>query len=525
MKNIQVKVLCAVIIAMVFGACESKLEDKYLNPEKTDKTSVGAFFTKMLDNKRVRSEYWVYRTVFLSHQTIYTQSASYVNGLKLYQQKQSYTDTHWNDFYTPSGAGLIAHFREIEKMFADMSEDEQQLWEVYRQAAKVALYDQTAQMVDLWGDIPFYEAGRLNATDTDITPPKFDDAATIYSDIIKGLESVSDYFENASLDPEVQSSFSKQDILLGGDIDLWRRYTNSLLLRLLMRVSFVDENMAKAKALEILNNQAEYPLLGEEQNVLLHPLDTYTESLQKALYEGSNHIATEYMLDGLMKPASDPRIPVFYDKGVDESGTPNDDYYSMSLAIPSSEQEKIIKTRKHAILDSATFVQNNRLPGVVMTAAEVSFLKAEAFERWGSSADAETAFKEGLERSVSFYYYLNSTSNVEKDPIELPTDGEMDAFLTSPAVAYAGTSEEKLAKIWTQKWLHFAFLQPNQSWAELRRTKHPELTFIEDVSTPEASLPPARFLYPSTERLYNAENYQKVAEKDLTTTKIFWDVK
>jgi hypothetical protein len=91
-------------------------------------------------------------------------------------------------------------------------------------------------------------------------------------------------------------------------------------------------------------------------------------------------------------------------------------------------------------------------------------------------------------------------------------------------VAYAGTTDEKLAKIWTQKWVSFGFIQSVQGWSEVRRTKYPQLTFVPDNSTSGSVNPPARLVYPDAEKVYNATNYEAVQSKDTRDTKIFWDV-
>ncbi|MDQ3290863.1 MAG: SusD/RagB family nutrient-binding outer membrane lipoprotein, partial [Bacteroidota bacterium] len=199
-------------------------------------------------------------------------------------------------------------------------------------------------------------------------------------------------------------------------------------------------------------------------------------------------------------------------------------YVGLPVNLPSVEQEANISQGKYAVLDSATFIRNSKLPGVVVTSSEVSFLKAEAFERWGGG-DAATAYKTGIRQSVNFYYSLNNTSNAGRTPLTPPADTTMAKFLENPAIEYTGGQQEKLAKIWTQKWVHFGLLQSVQNWAEVRRTKYPMLSFQEDPSTPAEKLPPSRLLYPATEKSLNTENYNKVASKDLPSVKIFWDVK
>jgi hypothetical protein len=524
MKKIIAGIFASVLIIASLMSCQDKLDELYLDPEKTSEPSIGKFFTKMLDNDRVRPSYWNVRTFLVMQPGVYTQAVSFTNSAKRYQQQTSYTSDFWRDYYTPTGSGLVAHLREMEKTYAALSDAEKADADVFMFAARIIYYDQTSQLVDMWGDIPFSEAGGINLTE-DITSPKFDDAQAVYTALLSGLKDASAYFKAVTLSSSVAAAFSKQDIMLNGNVEKWERYANSIRFRLLMRISFQDESKAQADVTEMLNDPANFPLVDESTyNVLLQPITTYTDNMNSALTEVNSQVAPEFLLDGILKPANDPRIRVLFDKGVDSDGVYNADYFSMPSDATSSEQETNIGKNKYATLDSATFRFNKNFPGIVITSAEVNFLKAEAFERWGGG-DAQAAYEKGVTDAVKFLFDLNkSTSANEKLIEDYVTQTEIDDLLASASVNYSGTSDEKLAKIWTQKWLSFGFMQSIQSWAEYRRTKYPVLDFAAD-NTPGYELPPSRLLYPSNEKTYNAENYAKVAPSDLTTNKIFWDVK
>lgn len=517
MKKIITGICAGILIVAALVSCQDTIEEQYLNPEKTTQASIGKFFTFMIDNSRVRAEYWNIRTFLVMHPGVYTQSVSYINTTKRFQQQANYLDDYWRDYYTPTAGGVVAHLREIEKEYATLSDAEKANAEVYLQAAKVLYYDQTAQMVDLWGDIPFSEAGSINLSG-ESTAPKFDDAEEIYTTLLSGLEDAAGYFSTASLEPLVASAFAKQDILLQGNLDKWRRYANSLRLRALMRISFKDESKAQTDIMEMLNNPASYPLVDDEAyTILLHPLTTYTDYMRNAVTELNSHLAPEFMLDGVLKPANDPRIRVLFDESV-TSG----DYTAMPTNITSAVQEDNIGDGNYATLDAATFLLNTQFPGIVMTSSEVNFLKAEAFQRWGSTSDAQTAYEKAVTEDVNFSFYLNELgggTEAAVSPIEI------SVLLAAPSVLYAGTSDEKLVKIWTQKWLSFGFMQSVQSWSDLRRTKYPVLTFTADNSTAGFELPSSRLVYPPNEKTYNADNYAKVAANDVGSAKIFWDVK
>jgi hypothetical protein len=293
-----------------------------------------------------------------------------------------------------------------------------------------------------------------------------------------------------------------------------------------MRISFQNENKAKAEVLEMLNSPATYPLVDESShNILLAPVLTYTDFMRNAVTELTSHIAPKFLVDEVLKPANDPRIRALFDKN-SSNGIPNADYFSMPADIPSSQQETNIAAGKYALLDSSTFLFNTAFPGIVFTSSEVNFLKAEAYERWASTGDAQVAYEKAVTQAVDFTFYLNDTGADFRgaDPEEPVSPAELTALLGSPSVAYAGSTTEKLAKIWTQKWVSFGFIQSIQGWAEVRRTNYPALTFVPDNSTPGSEMPPVRLLYPSSEKVYNAANYEAIAGKDTPGSKLFWDV-
>ncbi|WP_218149831.1 SusD/RagB family nutrient-binding outer membrane lipoprotein [Niastella yeongjuensis] len=524
------------LFAVAISSCGKKLAELYNDPDQTVQPSIEKFFTEILNNNRVRPSYWNVRTFIAMHTGIYTQSLGYLNYTTAYQQNAGYTQDRWNDFYRPSNSidggdgGIMAHYRLIESLYESMQDAGQKAnAAVFYMAAKIVMYDQASQIVDMWGDIPFSEAGYVNTTGS-VSPPGFDNAASIYDAMLDGLKNAALYFSSAQVSPATQNLFNKQDILLNGQFDKWQRYANAIRLRLLMRISFVNEAKAKTEVLNMINNPSLYPLVDGAMNyapsqtdILLQPLTNYIDDLHNALTEVFNYMAPDYMLNTVMNPSNDPRIPVLFDK----YGRTDGDRFIRNIgyqAMPANDnaENQQVNLGRYAILDSATFLFNTKLPGIVITAAEVNFLKAEAWERWGGG-DARAAYETAIRQSIAFYYYLNSLNTVTRMPLPPPAEADIASFLQSMPIEYTGTTNEKLSKIWIQKWLHFGFLQSVQGWAEYRRTKQPVLQFYPST-LPGYETPPSRLVYPASETSYNT-NYASVRNKDVRTGKIFWDVK
>jgi len=528
MKKLIIKVSFLLLSLTVVVGCKKDIDDKFNNPENVLDPNLPGLFTGMLNNDRVAAKYWNVRTFLSQMPGVYAQTTYISNGNSIYQQSDSYSQQYWDDFYTPggNGSGTIALYRAMEKKFNTLSSTDQAAQRVILQAAKVVMIEQAAKMVDLWGDIPYSAAGGL-PTNSTISNPKYDEQKALYTSFIADLDAAATFFKSAT----TTAAFAKSDILLKGDVSKWTRYANSLRLRLLMRISKTDEATAKTAILQMLGNQAGYPLIDGgnvgsynpgNSDVLLQPLTNSTSDLHDAFFEGSWY-ATDYMLNTLMVPANDPRIPVLYDKfgrTVGGKFVQNATYRAMPVTFTTAQQESSFAD--YSVLDSATFVFNQKLPGILITASEVNFLKAEAYERWGSTTDAKTAYDLGLRQSVAFYYYLNSVNPGAYAKADVPSTATVDTWVNASTASYGGTQTDKLAKIATQKWAHFGVLQSIEAWSEYRRTGFPVLTFPTNGKQVGFETPPTRLVYPAKEKTLNSANYQAVQAKDTRKTKIFW---
>jgi hypothetical protein len=526
----KISILLLATLIVVAGCSKEDFDDNYYNPEKSVNPSIPLLYTGLLYNhdrqnaNTIFPRYWNMFTFQVPMLGTYTQTNGYYNGTGIYEQALAYMQIRWDYYYTAP----LASFREMEKLYNKLpTEAEKAGYKLFYETGKVFLYDQTAQMVDLWGDIPFSKAGQLNTTGGMIILPEYDGQKEIYDFILDDLKRIADYLAETQVEAFYKNQFNKADIINLGSINNWRIYTNSLRLRLAMRISYSDETKAKAIVQEILANPTKYPIV--KTNDELVQIKARGEQLRSVVgVDGirnsvQGNPAPGYMVNELLKPTNDPRLKVMFAKN--SSG----DYQGLPNNLTSTEQSQLMASGAISRIDSGTYSHNDKFPGIIITAAEVSLLKAEAAERWSIGGNAAEEYEKGIRQSIAYLYHINSlndnadgTSFVPKTP---PTETEIVEFLNHPKVAYTGTKEEKLEKIGTQMWLNFGLMQAYHGWAEVRRTKYPKLTFVADASSQQAPLPPNRLLYPESERLYNTANYSKVSSKDNPNNKLFWDVK
>lgn len=545
MKRFHTSTIRALISSALFGllaggisSCKKTIQNEYENPELITTGSMSKLLSGMFLNKRIHPSYYDFATFILPTTSAYSQITALAPGINMYVPSDNYNEARWEDYYEGSmpsagnapdynynGPGIMNSYREMQTTYAALSAADQAKQLVFLQCAKVILFDQTAQMVDLWGDIPYSKANSLNTASRIVEYAPFDDQKAIYDSCITGLEALNTWFASATVDQDVQNDFNAQDVLLGGKLDAWRRYSNSLLLRLLMRTSYYDENTAKTQVTTMLGDPTTWPLITDNtMNVLLQESPTALKSdLQSALAPTGNGnglpaFAPQYLLNTIMVANNDPRTAVYWDS---VAGQPY-------VGFPVNGTTAQYQNGGLAVFDSATFIYNYNVPGVLFTAAEVSFLTAEANERWGAGTmTAAAAYAQGINQSVNFYYGINQSkqdkTGYSAAALATPAQSVIDAYVNSSGMAYnSGTPHLQL--IATQNWLNFFILQAGQAWAEVRRTGYPALTFATSTNTAAAN-PPVRLLYPGNEKLYNPANYALVSSQDQSTTKIFWQVK
>jgi hypothetical protein len=198
------------------------------------------------------------------------------------------------------------------------------------------------------------------------------------------------------------------------------------------------------------------------------------------------------------------------------------DYIGLNHMEDGTAQNTKVSAGLIARFDTSSFTRNDYFPGMVISAAEVSFMVAEAIHRGLAAGNAKFAYETGVRQSILFWFEVNSTGTY-RDPLPAPSGGDIDVYLAGPNVSWDANAD-KLKLIGTQKWLNTGLGQLVQTWAEVRRLDAPVLTFMPDNESSQ-TLPPFRWLYPVSEKNLNDANYATVSAKDKLDTKIFWDTK
>lgn len=525
------KILLILITAFAvsFTACnKDDFEEVYADPSKVSNTSVEKQFSGFLASNRwyVLPDYWNYFVVQRTTVNRYVQAVGWVNSSNQYVPGIAGISDRWNNYYN-----FLAQYREFENVYSKLSADDQADRRIFMIAATIYFYDHTQKVVDLHGDIPWSEAGKLSANGGDYQKsfPKYDKAEDIYTKMLDDLKAFADELNTINVKNAIQEGFKTQDFLNNGDVTLWKKYCNSLRLRMLTRVSDVAsfQGRVDSEIAAILGDQNKYPLVKQNsENIQIDVLNLSTEihskNFRTGLEDWDGNIAGKAMIDH-MKANSDPRLRAIFEPGANAGGL----YNGLDPMLNSATQTALIAGGTMSIYNRSTLSRNQYFPGVLITAAEVSYLVSEAYLRMGNDAAAKTAYNDGITKSIEFYYYLRTITNDNVSGPLAPTNAnEISAYINSAGVKWesAATNADKLKLLATQKWIHFNVVQPIESWSEIRRLDAPTFNFEVDNANAQKQ-PPVRWLYATSEQTYNTPNYETVKSKDNLTTRIFWDVK
>jgi Susd and RagB outer membrane lipoprotein len=444
-----------------------------------------------------------------------------------------------------------------------------------------AIKDYMALMsVDFYNSIPYSEAFRGKDT---LFYPKFDDPHEVYTSVLNELKTISDELPGTynSMSELAKSLFAKNDMAFFGDITKWVQYINSIRLKFAIRVSGVDDALAKATIQDVLTK----PLPTTDMTWSLQ-VDNAPESNGFWLRGLGENSFASFIPDIIMRRMNrdtgmydpgidDPRLPVIamptkYFAGA-YSPTVNKRKYKGVTYNTDAQKPAYVAGERYATTPNsfiaslqsnaksqynyATYTHNSKFPVYMMSLAEVDLLLAEvALKNLGNTGKTASAhIKDAIAHSTDFWYARNEESrmaasfrakaingNYFTGPLTFSTNrfGEDSALYFHPAkpsVAiinqYADSialrfdtranEEDKMELLMQQKYIHLNIMAPFELWAELRRTRHPYLepmTMSGKVMKPF----PERLKYPLSAFQTNTDQYQKVKAEDNFTTPIFW---
>lgn len=387
---------------------------------------------------------------------------------------------------------------------------------------RVYVYD---QLTDMYGDIPYFEAG--SGYYGGILKPKYDEQKDIYDDFFHQLDLANSQFATGT-------DLLTYDHYFNGDVSKWRKYANSLRLRLAMRLIKVDPERAKKEAQIAIDNgvmQSNVDLCMIKYENAANPSEGpgRGNALANRFRQEPRNFRYSSRLISYMEDTSDPRIRIYgacyLDDGMQTDIT--DLVYEKrksyaAMARPTDRFDWENYDDPNVVTDALTLIVNGEsmqvepkyqylqpsdyfmaydAPYINMSYAEVELLLAEAAYRWNIGGSVQEHFEKALRASVEQMTVYGAPAVAEST---------IQKFIDANRIQKGKELEQINMQIWVGH-----ILNPFEAFANWRRTGIPEIVFLnrDPARNQSDGKTPRRLLYPVEEQVKNGDNYNEAISR------------
>lgn len=405
-----------------------------------------------------------------------------------------------------------------------------------RSAARILRVWNFQRLTDFYGNIPYTQANKgLEGNFF----PEYDEMSFIYPDLLRELGEAIDSLNTSHPD----DGFAGNDMLYDGDIDKWKKFGNTLMLRMAMRASNVDGGLASQYVTRAM--QAPGPMETNDDNLWV-PMDVGPSEWQnqngisRAFYPGdggNQSTLSETLIDFLKgsDPATttddDPRLMVISGGIFDWTATDvilqpgGDDPLNQMGAPPGFFQDEIEAQLGYDFQWDVTFSRINTLmlddddPYNVMNCAEAHFLMAEALERGigsGINGSAAEHYNAGVTAAMTMYEAFDPALAV--DPAAVATYLATYPYGSGGPTGATSVLEEIGWQLWASRFFNWW-----EAWSDWRRTGYPPLVeYTSSTTNVSGGVIFRRLMYPNGEVGVNP-NFNQASDNNYTSP-VWWDV-
>jgi len=364
-------------------------------------------------------------------------------------------------------------------------------------------------LVDLFGDLPYKQAFQSLAYPN----PEYDDAQEIYNSLLLSLDTAIDYLNHPA-----PSSFSKADIIAGGNQGLWVKFANTVRLRLLIRQSQVGGFDPSATIGKIMSSGG---VLEEGENIGVNPGYLNDVNKQSPFYSNygydptgnrasTSENANDYIINTLVS-AADARLYRFFQ-------TVNGNF----VGNPYGELPGNINNGANSSYFGPGLIGNDPGSGDgagqsqwIMPGFESLFLKAEAIARGWMTGDPKVAYEAAVTESFTWLGVPDASAEAAN---YLSSESNLSNWDSA-----GSTTQSKVDFIVFQKYIAVCGVDPLESYCDERRLHFLPDGYISVNPARVANTLPLRLLYPQSEYTTNGASVQKEGDIDPYTSKIFWE--
>lgn len=494
--------LILTVFTFIFTGCDfdEGFEEMNVDPTKAAQVDVNNKFASVfLRTSGGRYENWraslIYSSQIVQHMS---STATYWTG-NFYTLNQGYSTSLFD-------RGYPEQVKEIEDIIYQLNEEGvtgtqmgvARIWRAF-------IYH---RLTDLYGDIPYSEAGKGYIEG--ILKPAYDAQQAIYSDMLAELE--------AGMAQLGTNTLGNSDLIFQGDMDKWRKFGNSLMLRLAMRLTKADATTAQAWAQKAISGGTMSS--NDDLAYIQHtdgPAGINRNGHGEVFNADGNMRMSKTFIDFLQN-GNDPRLPILAARRSDGSTSPADLFGMPNGLTSGALEEKYGNESTYYAEPNRTVLAAFDTPMVFQTYAEVEFLKAEAATRGWHSGDAETHYNNGVKAAMQMLSMLYPNAAAISD-----------AEVTTYLAANPFDASKAMEMIHTQYWAA-TFLNEYEAFANWRRTGFPtlqpfsgEAVYAGNETNGEI---PRRMIYPNSEESTNPESFAAAIARqgpNTLTTRVWWD--
>jgi len=382
------------------------------------------------------------------------------------------------------------------------------------------------QITDLYGDIPYFQAG-LGYYER-IYTPAYDKQQVIYTDLLKEVSQAVDSLSESADKPTGDVLYSLAD----DQIAQWKKFGNSLLLRMAMRLTKIDPATAQSYVKKVIGNtmQSNDDNAVIQRVVTANAITANQDALQILGNDSTDIRLSSAFISGL-KRNNDPRIPVFAYLYNDNGG---DNTASKQVGMPSGTivggtnpaynvaiRDSFPKNGIDGYSSINGIILSTSAPNLILTYAETELLLADAYQRWGNIAgdptSAATHYANGVTAAMEQLSAYGDGGTIDS--------GDISDYLSAHPY-YTGNTTAALSQINYQYWL-CAFMDEYEAFANWRRSG--DLPALKPTTYPgnfTNGVIPRRLTYPPNQKSTNLANYNAaVADMggDNMLIRVWWD--
>lgn len=337
-------------------------------------------------------------------------------------------------------------------------------------------------LADTYGDVPYSEA--LQGVDNLL--PKYDDDAAIYADLFTRLDAALSQLNNGG-------SFGSEDLIYNGDTDNWKKFGNSLKLKMAVQTADFDAARSKTLAAQAVASGV-FTSTDDDYDFPFQLTPPHTNPIWVDLVQSNrNDFVVTNTFISLITPLNDPRAAVF----MDDNKVP---YLGATYGTGVSYVD---------YTHIGDLWHTEDLEGILLSYSEVQFLLAEAVERTLITGNAATYYNAGVTASILYWGGSQAAATT---------------YLAQPSVAYATAGANWKQKIGNQKYISL-YGRGFEAWSSWRLLDYPN-NFIRPAISGEPV--PRRYIYGNGDDDVNGANYDAASAAmggDLKSSRVFWDIK